>query len=129
VDEREIIEFCKPWLAAWTGNKPEKLIEFYSKDAFYRDPAKPDGLKGRAKILPYFKKLLAANPNWLWEAIEVFPTTRGFVAKWKATIPVGPKVMIEYGMDIVEVENGKVKRNEVFFNTSYLLSALKMNDD
>ncbi len=59
--------------------------------------------------------------------IEGFPTIRGFVAKWKATIPVGPKVIVEYGMDIVEVENGKVKRNEVYFNTSYLLSALKMN--
>jgi hypothetical protein len=125
VDETEIIKFGKPWLVAWTGNKPEKLIEFYSEDAFYLDPAKPKGLKGREEIFQYFKKLLAANPNWIWEAVEVFPTKKGFTAKWKATIPVGTKVIIEYGMDIVEVENGKIKRNEVYFNTSNLFSALK----
>ena len=125
MDEREIIEFCNPWLVAWTGNKPEKLIEFYSEDAFYLDPAKPKGLKGREEIFRYFKKLLAANPNWIWEGVEVFPTKKGFTAKWKATIPVGTKVIIEYGMDIVEVENGKIKRNEVYFNTSNLISAFK----
>jgi len=124
VDEKEIMEFCNPWLAAWIGNEPEKLIEFYSEDAFYLDPARPEGLKGREKIFAYFKRLLAANPDWIWEAVEVYPTQRGFVEKWKATIPVGTKVIIEHGMDIVEIENGKVKRNEVYFNTSNLLSAL-----
>jgi hypothetical protein len=124
VEEKKIIEFCNPWLAAWTGNKPEKLIEFYSEDAFYLDPAKPEGLKGREKIFAYFKKILAANPDWIWEVVEVYPTERGFVGKWKATIPIGTKILIEYGMDIVEVENGKVKRNEVYFNLANLLSAL-----
>jgi len=124
MDEKEIIEFCNPWLAAWTGNKPEKLIEFYSEEAFYLDPANPEGLKGQEDIFAYFKKLLAANPNWIWEVIEVYPTELGFVGKWKATIPIGTKMIIEHGMDIVEVENGKVKRNEVYFNISNLLSAL-----
>lgn len=124
MDEKEIIEFCKSWLAAWTGNNPEKLIAFYTDDAFYLDPARPKGLKGREEILAYFQKLLAANPNWIWEAVEVYPTERGFVGKWKATIPIGTDVIIEHGMDIVEVENGKIKRNEVYFNLSNLLSAL-----
>jgi hypothetical protein len=100
------------------------LIEFYSGDAFYLDPAKPEGLKGREKIFAYFKKILAANPDWIWEVVEVYPTELGFVGKWKATIPVGTKTLIEYGMDIVEVENGKVTRNEVYFNISNLLSTL-----
>ena len=56
--------------------------------------------------------------------LEVYPTERGFVGKWKATIPIGTDLIIEHGMDIVEVENGKVKRNEVYFNLSNLLSAL-----
>ena len=124
MDEKEILEFVKPWLVAWTGNKPEKLIEFYSEDAFYLDPAKPKGLKGREQIFPYFKKLLAANPHWTWESVELFPVKKGFTAKWKATIPVGTKVIIEYGMDIVEIENGKIKRNEVYLEKSNLLAAL-----
>ena len=26
---KEIQTFCDAWLKAWTGNQPEKLIEFY----------------------------------------------------------------------------------------------------
>jgi hypothetical protein len=40
-------EFCDRWLPAWTGNRPELLISFYSDDAFYSDPYIPQGLKGK----------------------------------------------------------------------------------
>jgi hypothetical protein len=74
----EILDFCDKWLPAWEGNRPEDLIGFYSDDASYIDPANKEGLKGRDQIFPYFKKLLAANPNWKWEPVEVFPTDIGF---------------------------------------------------
>ncbi len=125
MNKPEILALCKRWLPAWTGNKPEKLIEFYSDTAFYSDPANKGGLKGHGQLLPYFKKLLAANPNWVWEAVEVFPTERGFNAKWKATIPVRQETITEFGIDIVEVEQGKVTRNEVYFDRSVLLDALR----
>jgi hypothetical protein len=117
------MDFSRAWLSAWTGNEPENLIEFYADDAFYLDPARPMGLNGRESILAYFRKLLAANPRWKWEALEVFPTERGFTLKWKATIPVGPDTLMEYGLDIVELHHGKIVRNEVYFNLANLLSA------
>jgi len=125
VEKKEIMDFVAKWLPTWTGNTPDKLIEFYSKDAFYRDPANKEGLKGHDQILPYFRKLLAANPNWKWEAVEVFPTATGFIAKWKAMLPVGSEVIIENGMDIVEVKGGKVIRNEVYFDRSTWLETMR----
>jgi len=125
MEREEILNFCGRWLRAWQGDRPGDLIEFYSDDALYIDPANKKGLKGRDQILPYFKKLLAANPNWKWEPIEVFPTDLGFVAKWRASIPVGKEVITEYGMDIVEIERGKIRRNEVYFDRSSLLDALR----
>jgi hypothetical protein len=121
----EILDFCGRWLPAWEGNRPEDLIGFYSDDALYIDPANKLGLKGRDQVLPYFKKLLAANPNWKWEVVELFPTDLGFVAKWKAAIPVGTDVITEYGMDIVEVQRGRIRRNEVYFDRTTLLKALR----
>jgi ketosteroid isomerase-like protein len=121
----EILEFCGRWLPAWEGNKPDGLIEFYSDDALYVDPANKKGLKGRDRIFAYFKRLLSANPSWKWEAIQVFPTDLGFVAKWKATIPVRAETITEYGMDIVEIERGKIARNEVYFDLSQILEALR----
>ena len=132
LENREILEnqelFCKEWLNAWTGNNPEKLIDFYANDAFYRDPANPEGISGRELLLNYFKKLLERNPNWKWELIELFPTGKGFTFKWKATIPIGTEQIIEFGMDIVELDplcKRKVKRNEVYFDRTKFFSKLK----
>jgi hypothetical protein len=116
-------DLCKEWLAAWTGNHPDKLIEFYAADAFYSDPARRNGLRGHAELLPYFKRLLGSNPEWQWEAVELFPTDKGFTGKWKATIPVGDTTVVEYGVDIVEVADGKITRNEVYFDRVALLKA------
>ena len=124
MNEKQALEFSYRWLPAWTGNKPDLLIEFYTNDAFYLDPANKAGLKGRAQILSYFKKLLSMNPNWIWEVLEVFPTEKGFLGKWKATIPVGTDVIIAQGVDIVEIKGGKIVRNEVYFDRTELLDAL-----
>ncbi len=32
-----IEEFCKEWLAAWTGNDPENLIGYYADKMYYQD--------------------------------------------------------------------------------------------
>ncbi len=114
--------FCRDWLAAWTGNRPEHLRSFYSDDAFYRDPARPDGLRGE-ELLPYFRKLLAKNPGWVWEPVEILPTAKGFCLKWRATIPNGGTVVHETGLDIVETRDGKITRNEVYFDRVSLLAS------
>ena len=125
MEREEALDFCARWLPAWRGNNPDALIQFYSDNALYIDPANKEGLKGREQILTYFKKLLAANPNWKWAPVDVFPTDLGFVAKWKATIPIGSEFITEYGMDIVEIERGRITRNEVYFDRSNLLEALR----
>ncbi len=117
---KNLQQFCDEWLEAWTGNRPEYLMSFYSHDAFYRDPAHPIGLKGHEQILPYFKKLLAANPSWVWKALNLYPTENGFVLRWVATVPLGMRVVSEIGMDIVELEMEKITRNEVYFDPAQL---------
>lgn len=117
--------FCKAWLDSWTGNKPEVLLKFYHADAFYSDPAKRNGLKGHAQLLSYFIKLLAGNPNWKWEAVEIIPTLNGFTLKWKATIPVANSFIEETGLDIVEIQDELIIRNEVYFDRLNWLEALK----
>ena len=121
VDKDSAHNFCKRWLAAWTGNHPDELIEFYTADALYSDPANPEGLRGSNEILPYFRKLMARNPDWEWESEEVIPTLTGFVLKWRAVIPSTNGIVREKGLDIVEIRNGRITRNEVHFDRSPLV--------
>jgi len=92
---KDALLLCDKWLPLWTGNHPERLIEVYAEDCFYRDPAKPEGIRGKSGLLQYLRKLLAAFPDWTWEAEDVFPVTGGFALRWKATIPVAGKVIVE----------------------------------
>jgi hypothetical protein len=118
-------EFCEQWLAAWTGNRPEYLISFYSDEAFYSDPYIPQGLKGKELLLGYCRKLISIYPSWKYEHVEIFPTKNGFTLKWKLSIPINNKTVIDYGVDIVEISNDKIIRNEVYFDTARIMKAIK----
>ena len=118
-------DFCNLWLPAWTGNKPELLISFYSDGAFYSDPFIPQGLKGKEHILRYFRKFISYYPNWKYEQVEIFPTENGFTLKWKVSLPINNDTIVEYGLDIVEISNDKIVRNEVYFDTASLLKTIK----
>ena len=127
MEKYEAIAFCDQWLASWKGKQPDKLIGFYAPDAFYSDPHVNKGLKGHDQILPYFRKLLSKNPDWEWIREELFMTEIGFTLKWKAVIPIHGHKIIEYGVDIIEVENNTITRNEVYFDRTQLLNAMKRN--
>lgn len=117
-------DLCDNWLPAWSGNDPHKLIGFYSPQAYYSDPTVRNGLSGYDDILTYFKKLLKNNPDWKWTWDEIIPTDKGFTLKWRAVIPVRQIEIIETGVDIVEIVDNKITRNEVYFDTLKLINAI-----
>jgi ketosteroid isomerase-like protein len=41
------------------------------------------------------------------------------------SLPVNNDTVVDYGVDIVEISNGKITRNEVYFDTVRLLKAIK----
>jgi hypothetical protein len=116
----ELHRLCDAWLETWTGNRPEQLLEHYAEDAYYRDPARPEGLRGRAALATYFERLLAKNPEWGWRRQALFPTETGFVLKWEASVPHGGDILRLEGMDLVELEGTKIRRNEVYFDPTPL---------
>jgi steroid delta-isomerase-like uncharacterized protein len=117
--------FAEAWLPAWTGNDPEHLAGFYSEDAFYLDPAIPEGVKGKPTLIAYFRKLLAHNPNWAWKQVEGIPLEHGVLNKWQSAIPVGGKVIEVVGVCLVQLDGeGKIRRNEAYFDRSTLLKEI-----
>lgn len=104
----------------------EKLLSHYSVTCFYLDPARPNGITGQDEFRIYLGKLLRKNPHWRWEAVEIIPTEGGFVLKWVARIPSGERLIAVTGLDIIEVsEDGLIKRNEVYFDRTVLLSQVE----
>ncbi len=123
-NREEATEFAGRWLPAWTGNQPERLVGFYTEDAFYLDPAMHRGLTGRAALLAYFQRLLAHNPNWVWTQRDAIPMEGGFVNLWHAEIPVGEEVVQCDGVCLVWLRGDLICRNEVYFDRAALLAAI-----
>jgi hypothetical protein len=124
LDADEARAFAETWLPAWNGNRPELLASFYATDVVYSDPAIPDGVRGRAALLAYFQKLLARNPAWVWTQRGSIPMQDGFLNLWHASIPVGPRTLEADGACTVQLRDGLIYANHVFFDRSELLTAL-----
>ncbi|RJO66732.1 MAG: nuclear transport factor 2 family protein [Myxococcales bacterium] len=122
----EARRFAEQWLPAWTGDQPERLAAFYADDVLYLDPAVPQGVRGKEALLAYFRKLLARFPDWVWTQVEAFPMQDGFLNKWRATIPVGDAALEIVGVCLVQLnDEGRIYRNEVYFDRSSLLDLLR----
>ena len=117
-------DFAARWLPAWTGNDPGRLVSFYTDDAFYSDPAVPDGVEGRDALLAYFTKLLGRYPDWVWTNVGAVPIEDGFLNRWHARVPVGGEEIELEGVCTVQLRDGLIRRNEVFFDRTPLLAAL-----
>lgn len=124
LDAEQARRFAERWLPAWSGNRPELLVSFYTDDAFYADPAIPGGVRGRAPLLAYFRKLLAHNPDWVWTHRGSIPLADGFLNQWHASIPAAGRTIEVDGVCTVQLRDGLIYRNEVAFDRSELLAAL-----
>jgi hypothetical protein len=116
--------FAEEWLPAWTGNRPDELAAFYSDDTFYCDPGIPQGVHGRAALRAYFAKLLAYNPAWVWTHRGSMPMADGFLNLWHASVPVGDRTVEIDGACTVQLRDGRIYRNEVYFDRAALLAAI-----
>ena len=121
--------FAEKWLPAWSGNRPDLLVSFYTDDVFYSDPAIPNGVNGRAALLAYFAKLLARNPAWVWTHRGSVPLADGFLNEWHASIPAGSRTVEVDGVCTVRMRAGLIFRNEVYFDRTELLAAMSAGKD
>ena len=119
--ERSRSAGCRPGRAI----VPELLVSFYCEDTFYSDPANPQGVRGREALLVYFRQLLGRNPRWVWTQRDSIPLRDGFLNLWHASVPVGERVLDIDGVCTVQLRGGLIASNQVFFDRSELLAAIR----
>lgn len=125
LDAERARAFADVWLPAWTGNDPDRLVGFYTEDCFYSDPQIPAGVRGRAALRAYFVTLLGQNPAWIWTHSGSTPLDNGFLNRWHASIPVGARTIECDGVCVVQIRGGLIYSNEVFFDRTELVTAIR----
>jgi SnoaL-like domain len=124
-DSEQAALFAAAWLPAWSGKDPRRLASFYTRDTFYSDPRVPQGIRGREALTVYLQRLLARYPDWVWTQTASTPMRDGFVNYWQAFIPTGRGELTLAGVCLVELRDGLIARNQVFFDRSALLDAIR----
>jgi ketosteroid isomerase-like protein len=107
------------FLAAWTSQDVERVLDCYTDDVRYHDPNTRGDVTGRDAMRRYLTKLFA---GWqmTWAAREVFDlaSEEGVAFLWRATFrrPGDDKVVEIDGMDLAVLRGDRVARNEVYFD-------------
>ena len=84
-----------------------------------------NGFDAQEALLAYFRKLLAQNPDWVWTHTGSIPLRDGFVNQWHASIPVGDLTLELDGICLVQIADGKIYSNQVYFDRSPLIAAVR----
>ena len=116
-------EFLERFLDAWNSGEPARVAALYAQDLVYRDPNTIGEIRDQESFLRYLAKLLASW-NLTWTAKESFELTHtdGWAFLWRAVIrsPDGKAEVTLDGMDLMTMKDGKIARNEVYFDRTIL---------
>ncbi len=113
----KILEDC---VAAWNRGDAEGVAGYYAEEMDYRDPNVPDGIRKNADFARYLRILFRRWPSQAWDEAEVLAHAEAgcFSACYHFSFG-NPRTGIWIrgtGMDRLEFEGEKIKRNWVYLN-------------
>jgi len=124
----EMIRMCEKFLSEWTSQDVERVLATYTDDVCYVDPNTRGAVIGADNLRRYLKKLFSAwEMTWALREARLFADGGGCAVLWHATFKKagGGKMVEADGMDFVLVENGRVKKNEVYFDRAVLAQLMQ----
>lgn len=128
MDRDRMLQLAESFLDGWNIQDIEKVVATYTDDVVYLDPNTKGEVKGSDALRRYLKKLFAAwEMTWALKELFLFEGGEGSAVLWHATIkkPGGEKVIEFDGMDLVQVRDDRISRNEVYFDRVALMELLQ----
>jgi ketosteroid isomerase-like protein len=124
MESAELWKFGEGYIAAWNTQTVDEVVALYTEDVVYVDPNTRGPVEGADAMRRYLTKLFA---RWRmrWSIKEIFPLADpagGCTALWHASFARdGGEAAVEVdGMELIVLDGGKVKRNEVYFDRAAL---------
>jgi len=128
MDRDEVLALSEKVLSAWNEQDVEKTVACYTEDCLYLDPNTRGHVQGRDALRRYLTRLFEKwTMHWTLREFHPFGAEKGGAFLWHASLtPVagGPTAEID-GMDLVQLEDGRLKRNEVYFDRMSLFTAAR----
>jgi uncharacterized protein (TIGR02246 family) len=120
----ELEAIARTAIEAWNTHDVDQVLACYTDDLVYLDPSTRGEVRGADAFRSYLTALFS---DWKmhWQVNGVFPLrdAAGAAATWTATLEPrrGPGRPVRVnGMDLALVRDGRIARNEVYFDRSAL---------
>lgn len=129
MDRDEVLALSEKVLSAWNEQDVEKTVACYTEDCLYLDPNTRGHVQGRDALRRYLSRLFEKwTMTWTLREFHSFGAEKGGAFLWHATLTPaagGPTAEID-GMDLVVLEDGLLKRNEVYFDRMSLFAGSRV---
>ncbi len=128
MDKAALTDFSVHFLDCWTSQDVGSVLSCYTDDLVYLDPNTRGEIRGGDAFGRYLAKLFSA---WRmeWKFRDAHPHLNGddFTLLWRGSFmkPGGGITVEADGMDLVQVKDGLITRNEVYFDRSALAELMK----
>lgn len=123
MDQAELRELAEAFLGAWNTQDVDCVLATYTDDLCYRDPNTRGPVEGAPAMRRYLTKLFAGwRMRWSLREAFLFEGGQGAAVLWRASFQRasgGATVDLD-GMDLVHVRDGRLSRNEVYFDRAAL---------
>jgi ketosteroid isomerase-like protein len=130
MDGQKVLALSEKVLSAWNEQDVEKTVACYTEDCLYLDPNTRGHVQGRDALRRYLTRLFEKwTMHWTLREFHPFGAENGGAFLWHASLTSatgGPTAEID-GMDLVQLEGNRLKRNEVYFDRMSLFAAARTN--
>ncbi len=126
MDREEALRLAETFLAAWNSQDVETVLACYTEDCIYRDPNTRGPVVGQEALRRYLTRLFQQwKMHWSLREFFSFGDGNGGAFLWHAelTPASGGKTVAADGMDLALLENGRLCRNEVYFDRAALFGS------
>ena len=122
--------FVEHYAAAWSAQNIEAILSFFTEDCVYEDVALSAVNTGKQQLEAFLRVTFTATPDFRIEPKAVFAAGDRAASEWIMSgtqtgpfpgIPATKKKFSVRGVSLMELEQGKIRRNTDYWSLATLL--------
>lgn len=131
-------KFAEAYAGAWSTQDIEAILSFFADDCVYEDVALSSVNKGKQELEEFLKATFAAVPDFRIDPQAAFTCGDRAASEWVISgtqtgpfpgIPATSKPFSVRGVSIMELKQGKIRRNTDYWSLAEFLRQLGLFPD
>jgi taurine dehydrogenase small subunit len=111
MNERQLIE---RYNEAWNAHDLEAIASMHADDVVFHNYSADERAEGAAAVREHIAQIFRNNPDIRFRGRRLYVNEGLVVNEWTATVTRDGKTLEWDGIDVFPIENGKIKRKDVY---------------